>query len=168
MAGKRKLDARKMMEMAVDIMRHSVPERRDDGKASPLVGAVLVKDDFAKMKLAEERGLGLKSMRLRAADAGLPPPDYTWRAPYVVLSLFRSAKGVVAATDARVLAALSPGERSGWEWLASKDGVTSAEYAAALELPNRTALNHLKRLTKLGLLRKVGAGPATRYEVVRP
>ncbi len=123
---------------------------------------------FAKMKLAEERGLGLKSMRTRAAEAGLPPPNYSWEDPYVVLTLYPSAESVVEATDSSVLAQLSTAERSGWAWLAGRDTVTSAEYAAALGLPNRTALNHLKRLTGLGLLRRVGAGPATRYEVVRP
>lgn len=123
---------------------------------------------FAKMKLAEERGLGLKSMRARAAAAGLPAPTYAWKEPYVVLTLYPSAASVVEATDSAILAQLSAGERSGWAWLAGRQTVSSAEYAAALDLPNRTALNHLKRLTELGLLRKVGAGPATRYEVVRP
>jgi pyrimidine deaminase RibD-like protein len=33
------------MEMAIDVMRQSVSEPRDDGKASPKVGAVLVKPD---------------------------------------------------------------------------------------------------------------------------
>jgi len=55
----------------------------------------------------------------------------------------------------------------GWEWLATKDTVTAAEYQAALNLPNRTAKNHLKKLTGLGLLRMAGAGRATRYLVVR-
>src|ERR1700678_1015497 len=41
----RKLDARKMMEQAIDVMKQSVNEPRADGKPSPLVGAVLVKPD---------------------------------------------------------------------------------------------------------------------------
>ena len=44
---KKELDAREMMEIAVSVMRESVRESRDDGKASPLVGAVLVKPDGA-------------------------------------------------------------------------------------------------------------------------
>lgn len=50
---------------------------------------------FAKMKLAEERGLGLKSMKSRALAAGLPLPSYSHKAPYVVLTLFREAKAVI-------------------------------------------------------------------------
>ena len=36
---------RELMELAIEIMRQSVPEPRPDGKASPKVGAVLVKPD---------------------------------------------------------------------------------------------------------------------------
>ena len=35
------LDARQLMELAVDVMRQSLPERRTDGKATPRVGAVI-------------------------------------------------------------------------------------------------------------------------------
>ena len=34
---KKKLDSRKFMELAIEVMRQSVPEPRDDGKASPLI-----------------------------------------------------------------------------------------------------------------------------------
>ena len=43
MLRKLKFDPRKMMEMAIDVMRQSVNEPRADGKASPLVGAVIYK-----------------------------------------------------------------------------------------------------------------------------
>jgi len=42
---KTKFDPRKLMEMAIEAMRQSVGEPRDDGKASPLVGAVLYRPD---------------------------------------------------------------------------------------------------------------------------
>src|SRR4051812_17737988 len=45
MATKKTLDSRKMMEMAIAAMKESINEPRADGKASPLVGAVLVKPD---------------------------------------------------------------------------------------------------------------------------
>ena len=38
---------------------------------------------FARMELAEERGLGLKSMKTRAQAAGLPLPRYAWDPPYL-------------------------------------------------------------------------------------
>lgn len=122
---------------------------------------------FGKLELAEERGLGLKTMRESAAQAGLPLPKYSWEAPYLVLTLYRSAASAAKTLEPDVLASLSKTERVGWQWLATKQTVASGEYAAAMELPDRTALHHLKRFTALGLLRKVGSGPATKYQVLR-
>lgn len=45
MAAKPKFNPRKMMEKAIAVMKHSIIEPRVDKKASPLVGAVLVKPD---------------------------------------------------------------------------------------------------------------------------
>ena len=45
MTGKAKFNSRAMMEKAIEVMRLSVNEPRADKKASPLVGAVLVKPD---------------------------------------------------------------------------------------------------------------------------
>ncbi len=123
---------------------------------------------FARMEMAEERGLGLKSMRNCAQQARLPLPKYSWDAPYLVLTIYRSAAAAVSDLQGEVLEALNKAERSGWEWLATKQTVTSSEYAAAMQAPNRTALNHLKHFTELGLVRKFGSGPATRYDVIRP
>jgi len=46
---------------------------------------------FSQIEMAEERGLGLKSMKLRAQEAGLPLPTYEWQDPYLVLTLYRTA-----------------------------------------------------------------------------
>ena len=42
---KAKLSPRKLMELAIEVMRQSVREPRTDGKVSPKVGVVLVKPD---------------------------------------------------------------------------------------------------------------------------
>jgi len=47
MSKKRKYSPRELMELAIEVMRKSVPEPRPDSKASPKVGAVLVKPDGA-------------------------------------------------------------------------------------------------------------------------
>jgi ATP-dependent DNA helicase RecG len=122
---------------------------------------------FAKMELAEERGLGLKSMKNRAVEAGLPLPKYNWDDPYLVLTLYRSTVSAIKTLEPAVLASLNKTELDGWQWLATKQTITSGEYATAMDLPERTALNHLKRFTELGLLRKIGSGPATEYQVSR-
>lgn len=68
----------------------------------------------------------------------------------------------------KILGSLNKDEKAGWEFLASKQSATMAEYADHLEFDKRKAQRHLSRFVKLGLLRQVGIGRATRYEVVRP
>lgn len=123
---------------------------------------------FAKMELAEERGLGIKSLRNRAEQLGLPLPRYAWEDPYLVLTLYRSAAAAVSELDDIILGALSKTERGGWEWLVMREMATSGEYATAMRVPGRTALNHLKHFAELGLVQKLGSGPSTRYRVTKP
>lgn len=86
----------------------------------------------------------------------------------MVLTLYREATAAIPELGVDTLEQMTPAELTGWEWLSTQDQVTAAAYGEALELPTRTAKNHLKKLTDLGLLKKVGAARATRYEVVRP
>lgn len=121
---------------------------------------------FARMRLAEEQGLGVQSLRDRAQSLGLPLPKYTWNAPYLILTLYLSAAAVTKALAENVLKSMSKAEQKGWQWIAGQEAVTSNSYADAMGIPNRTALNHLKHFTELGLLHRFGTGPSTRYEIV--
>ena len=121
---------------------------------------------FARMEMAEERGLGLQSLKTRALERGLPLPKFTFDNPYVVLTIFRSRASVERTLAPETLAALSKAEREGWQWLSTRTTTTSIEYASAMGIPNRTALHHLKRFTELRLLQRTGSGPATKYKVV--
>lgn len=118
---------------------------------------------FSKMEMAEERGLGLKSMKSRATDAELPLPRYAWENPYLVLTLYRSPEIATKGLGKGVIADLSQEEQKGWAFLASRTGTTQSEYARNLGVTARTAQRHLTHFVELGLLRRVGAGPATEY-----
>lgn len=120
---------------------------------------------FTKMELAEERGLGLMSMKARASNIGLPLPRYAWENPYLVLTLLRSADAASATLGQKVAASLSKSERSGWQWLTTKGVATSSTYAVAIGSDERTARRHLNHFVELGLVEKFGAGPSTQYQV---
>lgn len=120
---------------------------------------------FARMQLAEQRGLGLKSLREKALQTGLPRPKYEWRDPYLRLTIFLSQEAAVSALPQDVLAALSEREREGWQWLASIGSTGSKEYAERFSIDRRTAARHLTGFYDLGLVQKFGAGSSTRYEV---
>lgn len=123
---------------------------------------------FGKMELAEERGLGLKSMKNNATQAGLPLPKYSWDAPYLVLTLFSSPAGAVRSLSPKVLDRLNDDERASWEFIAGRESVTSPELMEHMDFDERKAQRVLKKFQDAGLLRRIGKGPATHYEVLRP
>ena len=123
---------------------------------------------FARMGMAEEQGYGIGSLRDRAKELGLPLPRYTWDAPYLVLTLYRSQAAAQRALAPDALEVLSKAEQKGWQWLTTQEIVMAIDYAAALSIPKRTALNHLKRFADMGLLRRIGTGPSTKYEIIGP
>lgn len=120
---------------------------------------------FARMELAEERGLGLKSMQRRAQEAGLPLPTYTWEAPYLVLTLYRTPASAVRVLPAEVRAALNADEQAAWEYVASQGTVTTADLIDALGFDKRKTQRILGKLVEVNLAQRIGRGPATRYEV---
>ena len=122
---------------------------------------------FARMELAEERGLGLKSMKAHAEATGLPLPRYTWEDPYLVLTIYRSPAAAVHTLSPEVLEHLNADERASWEYIVGQEVVTSAALIKAMGFDERKAQRVLKKLQGARLLRRVGQGPATRYEVVR-
>lgn len=122
---------------------------------------------FAQMGLAEERGLGLRTMKAVPDRFGLPLPTYTFEDPYLNLTLYRSSIGVLRALGPEILGALNKDESQGWEFLASRTSTTKNEYVKGLGFDDRKAQRHLKKFVELGILRRVGAGPSTSYEVVR-
>lgn len=120
---------------------------------------------FAHMRLAEERGLGVKTLKADAEKQGLPLPRYAWSAPYLSLTLYRSTAGAERALDVGVLASLSKAERAGWQWLSVKGKAKSREYAVVMGIDGRTARRHLNRFVDLGMAKKLGSGPTTEYSL---
>jgi len=248
-----KLEPRKLMEQAIAVMLQSVAEPRADGRANPLVGAVLWKPDgtvetayrgelrdgdhaeyallerknrdkkldgaalfatlepcapgsrrhpklgcaewivLARIKEAwigiedpdptvDRKGIrylqdsgvtvhmfdrDLQSMKKRAQQAGLPLPKYTWEDPYLVLTLFRSPAGAVRGLSPDMLDRLNDDEKASWQFIVGRESVTSPVLVEQMGFDERKAQRVLKKLLDAGLLRRVGRGPATRYEVVR-
>ena len=121
---------------------------------------------FSQMKLAEERGLGLKSLRLQASRAQLPPPRYRWQPPYLVLTIYRSAEALARElAGAHVMDELNVAATASWRVVASRDSIRTRELVASTGFDERKAQRALKALQEAGLLRSTGSGPATRYAV---
>jgi len=118
---------------------------------------------FARMELAEERGLGLKSMRTRASDAGLPLPKYSWDNPYLVLTLFRTPESAIQLVKRDTLGLLNPDEKATLQFITLRQAVSSSEVMAEMNFDERKSQRVLKKLVETGVIRRFGKGRATQY-----
>ena len=121
---------------------------------------------FARMEMAEERGIGIKSLKNRAEQLGLPLPRYAWDNPYLVLKLYRTPEAAAKTLDQDILKSLSKSEQKGWQWLATQGRTSSSHYADTMKIESRTARRHLNHFEELGLVRKTGSGPLIEYKVI--
>jgi ATP-dependent DNA helicase RecG len=122
---------------------------------------------FGKLELAEERGLGLKTMQESAAQAGLPLPKYSWEDPYLVLTLYRNAESAVRGLSPEALAGLNKDEKASWQFVTKRESISRSELMEQMGFDERKAQRVLKRLREAGLLDPIGKGRVTSYKVVR-
>jgi ATP-dependent DNA helicase RecG len=121
---------------------------------------------FAKMEMAEERGLGLRSLKNRAQEVKLPLPKYTWENPYLVLTIFRNREAASSTLQPAILKSLTKSEQKGWQWLSTTGRAKSGQYAKEMGMEDRTARRHLNHFLELGLVQKSGSARSTEYRVI--
>ena len=123
---------------------------------------------FSQMRLAEERGLGLSSLRRRAGEAGLPLPRYRWESPYLVLTIYRNAEALaLELRGAAIMEELNAAAVAAWRTAALGETITTRELTERTGFDERKAQRALKSLVEARLLRAIGNGRATRYAVPR-
>jgi ATP-dependent DNA helicase RecG len=94
-------------------------------------------------------------------------PRYTWDDPYLVLTIFRHPEAAAHELAEAIVAELNADERIAWQFVVTKNSVTSRELMGKLGFDERKAQRVLKKLMGVNLVRRIGKGPATRYEVIR-
>lgn len=122
---------------------------------------------FARMEMAEERGLGLKSLKSHATELGLPLPKYVWEYPYLSLTIYRSPTSAVEALEADIRRLLNADEQKAWQFITTRESVMRRELMENMAFDERKAQRILKKLINAKLLRRVGSGRTTSYEVIR-
>jgi ATP-dependent DNA helicase RecG len=120
---------------------------------------------FSTMELAEERGLGLKSMRTKATEAGLPLPKFRFNAPYLDLTLYRTAGAVIRGLSPKVQDQLSKEESERFKWVARRETTTAAEFAKEFNVDTRTARRNLNKFAALELVEALGDARARKYRM---
>ena len=123
---------------------------------------------FGGTKLVEGRGFGMRTLSSAAAKYGLPVPKYAFDGLYLNLTIYRHVEAALGALKTDVLNSLNEDEKRSWAFLATKISVTRKEYAEQMGFDSRKAQRLFKRFVELRLLRKLGAGSSTKYEVRKP
>ena len=121
---------------------------------------------FSQMGLAEERGLGLKSLRKCAEDARLPLPQYKWESPYLTLTIYRNGEALASeVAGPAAMERLTGDKKAAWDIISIYGSITTRELMERTGIEERKAQRILRSLGDSGLLRRVGKGRATRYEL---
>ena len=110
---------------------------------------------FSQMRLAEQRGKGISSMR-QLPSLGFPLPTFEIQAGNLVVTFART-RAALGRTG------MSAQEYKEWLYIQAHEPVTRAQFAEEFGLPAKTAQNHLSRLIDLGVIFPEGKGKAIRY-----
>lgn len=120
---------------------------------------------FEKLDLCESRGLGFTTIRNLPAEHKLPLPIVTFNDPFLNFSFSRAyGNGNGKSNDERDT--LSKSEAKGYDYIRLNSPITRKMYEDYFGVAGKTARRHLVRFAELNLIKKVGAGPSTSYEIV--
>ena len=118
---------------------------------------------FEKLDLSENRGLGFKTFRSLSTVYNRPLPTATYDDPYLIFT-FSRAYGIGLSDDR--FRELTNAEAKGFDYIRLNSPFTRKGYEGHQGLSTKTAERHLARFVGLNLIRRVGAGPKTYYEIV--
>ena len=114
---------------------------------------------FEKLGLSESRGLGFETIRKLPTLYNLPLPVATFDDPYLNFTFSR------AYGNGGRLAMLNRTEAKGYDYIRLNSPITRKSYEESQGVSGMTANRHISLFIKLGLVRRIGSGPKTAYEI---
>jgi len=118
---------------------------------------------FEKLRLSENRGLGFKTIRSLPSKHNLPLPTATYDDLYLSFAFSRAY--CVSTSDER-LSKLNSNEVKGFDYIRLNSPITRKAYEEHFGLSTKTAERHLAHFVELSLIKRVGSGPKTSYEIM--
>jgi ATP-dependent DNA helicase RecG len=120
---------------------------------------------FSLMDYVEEKGFGMKTFKSLNKEHGLPIPKYTFKEPFLTLTFPRTTEAVKEIIGKGNIDDLSTEELKNFEIFRQKRPFSKSEFVEFTGLATRTAERYLKDWSDKGLLKKIGSGPSTKYEL---
>lgn len=122
---------------------------------------------FNLMGYVEETGFGMSTLRAMREKYDLPVPEIAYEEPFLSFTFARSSESAGRVSPRAGLDRLDENEIQGFEFVRLNGPVSRQDYQEAMSISTvKTAERQLKKMVDLGLVRRIGAGPATKYEVI--
>ncbi|HZY80586.1 MAG TPA: ATP-binding protein [Cyclobacteriaceae bacterium] len=118
---------------------------------------------FNAMDYVEERGIGMREMKLLPSKHQLPLPEIEWLDPFVSITFARNPNYLLSQINPDILRQLNEEETAGFLFVRDNSQVTKSQYASHFSFNEKKAQRHLTKLKELGLVNQVGKGKAIRY-----
>ncbi len=129
----------------------------------PIPRNPLIAEPLFRVKYADKVGTGTTDMIADCRDAGLPEPDFEQRGPHFVVTLWRDW----LTADVVSILALNERQQRVLPLLKAQRKITIGGYMNFVDCPRRTAGHDLDEFIAKGVLRRVGRGRGTHYELVK-
>jgi ATP-dependent DNA helicase RecG len=120
---------------------------------------------FNLMDYVEEKGFGMKTFKSLNEEHGLPIPKYIFKEPFLTLTFPRTTEAVKEVINKGEIVGLSAEELKNFEIFRKNKPISKSEFVVFSGLATRTAERYLKEWMDKGLLKRVGAGPSTKYKI---
>jgi ATP-dependent DNA helicase RecG len=114
---------------------------------------------FNKMGLMEESEIGMDTFRSMQEEYGLLIPEYTYQAPYLVLTFPRTIASLRTISEDNVLRSLNNEEVMGYNWIKTKGEISKKEYAENFGFDEKKAYRQLSNMRRLKLIADNGEKP---------
>jgi len=125
---------------------------------------------FEKLGLSESRGLGFTTIRSLPDVYKLPLPVVSFDEPYLIFAFSRAygngnGNGNGNGAGGQMYA-LTKSEAKGYDYVRLNSPFSRKAYEEYMEVSEKTAGRHIARFIELGLVRSVGSGVKTFYEIM--
>jgi ATP-dependent DNA helicase RecG len=121
---------------------------------------------FNLMNYVEEKGFGMKTFKSLHKKYGLSIPQFKYKEPFLTLTFARTIDALKDFSNKEIAKSLNNEELIMLEIFRNNKQLTKAEFAELANLTHRTAERYIKQFVDSKLIKVVGGGKYTKYEIV--
>ena len=121
---------------------------------------------FNLMNYVEEKGFGMKTFKSLNKKYGMSIPKFKYKEPFLTLTFARTIEALKDLSEKGIFKNLSDEEVIMLEFFRNNKQLSKSEFAELANLSSRTAERYIKQFVDLKLIKVIGGGKYTKYEIV--